>query len=228
MKYIHHHLGLGDHIICNGMVRYMQKKYDKVSVFSYHHNFKNVSYMYSDNENITVIPISSDSEIDIYCMSNNINIENIIKVGFSELSNYLPQIKFDEAFYKIAGIEFSVRFESFFIPRNREREIEVYNELNPNNESFIFLHEDKTRGFFLDRGKIPTGYKIIENDIKYNVFDLLYLFENAEEIHLMQSSIKDLINSYVLNKPKIVLHNYVRRYGEELNSIGLNKINIID
>ena len=80
----------------------------------------------------------------------------------------------------------------------------------------------------MDRGKIPTGYKIIENDIKYNVFDLLYLFENAEDIHLMQSSIKDLINSYVLNKPKIVLHNYVRRYGEELNSIGLNKINIID
>lgn len=228
MKYIHHHLGLGDHIICNGMVRYMQKKYIEVSVFSYHHNFDNVNLMYSDNENITVIPISSDSEVDVYCMKNNIKSENIIKVGFSELSNYLPQIKFDEAFYKIAGVDFSERFESFFIPRNINREMEVYNELNPNGEPFIFLHEDKTRGFFLDRNKIPSGYKIIENDIKYNIFDLLHLFENADEIHLMQSSIKDLINSYVLNKPKIVLHNYVRQYGEELNSVGLNKINIIN
>ena len=26
--FIHHHLGLGDHLICNGMVRYVAKNYD--------------------------------------------------------------------------------------------------------------------------------------------------------------------------------------------------------
>ena len=47
MIYIYHHLGLGDHIICNGLVRFLQKKHNQVSLFCYQHNIENVSFMYS-------------------------------------------------------------------------------------------------------------------------------------------------------------------------------------
>ena len=30
MKYIYHHLGLGDHIICNGLVRYFKELHGEV------------------------------------------------------------------------------------------------------------------------------------------------------------------------------------------------------
>lgn len=228
MIYIYHHLGLGDHIICNGLVRFLQKKHNEVSLFCYHHNIENVSFMYSDNKDIKLIPVESDYDCEMFIQINNLNPSNLYKVGFSELGNHLPSIKFDEAFYKIAGVDFGQRFESFFIPRNKVRELEVYKELNSNEEPYIFLHEDQTRGFYIDRSKIPSNVKIIENDVKYNVFELLTVFENADEIHLMQSSIKDLINSYKMDKPKIFLHNYVRNYGEAINSIGLNKIHKID
>ncbi len=224
MIYIYHHLGLGDHIICNGLVRFLQKKHNQVSLFCYQHNIENVSFMYSDNENIKLIPVNSDYECKTFIRVNNLNTNNLYKIGFSELSKYLPSIKFDEAFYKIAGIDFESRFNEFYIPRNRKKELEVYKELNPNDEPYIFLHEDQTRGLHINRSKIPSNIKIIENNIKYNIFDLLTVFENAHEIHLMQSSIKDLINSYKMDKPKIFLHNYVRNYAEDLNSIGLNKI----
>jgi len=33
MKYIYHHLGLGDHIICNSIVRHFVETYHKVTVY---------------------------------------------------------------------------------------------------------------------------------------------------------------------------------------------------
>lgn len=228
MIYIHHHLGLGDHIICNGMVRHLQKKHSEVSVFCYYHNLENINRMYSDNEKIKIIPVNHDNDVDTFILTNGIPVNNLLKIGFSKLNQFLPKIKFDEAFYRICELDFQVRFDDFFIKRDEIQEQKVYEELNPNNERYIFLHEDPKRGFFLDRNKIPSNFKIIENNIKYNIFDLIKVFENAEEIHLMQSSIKDLINSIKMDKPKIYLHNYVRQYGEELNSIGVNKIHSIN
>jgi hypothetical protein len=57
---------------------------------------------------------------------------------------------------------------------------------------------------------------------------MLTIIERAEEVHVMQSSLKDLINSFKFDKPKFFLHNYVRGYGDDANSIGLNKFEIIN
>lgn len=224
MVYIHHHLGLGDHIICNGLVRHLQKKYSEVSIFCYHHNYENVKQMFSDNTNIFIITVNSDHEVTQYIKSEKVDPSRYLRVGFENMWSFIPSLKFDQAFYKLAGVDFQIRFDEFYLPRDKEMEQIVYNELNPDNEPYIFLHEDVKRNFLINRAKISTNYKIIENNTKYNIFHMLKIFENAEEIHLMQSSIKDLINSIKMDKPKIFLHNYVRNYGEELNSIGLNKI----
>jgi len=68
----------------------------------------------------------------------------------------------------------------------------------------------------------------IHSVLFYNVFDYLSLIENAEEVHFMQSSFKELICSYKLKKPVLYQHNYVRKYEPEMNSTGLNKIIEID
>lgn len=217
-------MGLGDHIICNGLVRHLQKKNSEVTIFCYNHNYENVKQMFSDNPNISIITVSSDHEVTQYIKSKNIHSSKYLRIGFEKMHSLSSSMKFDQVFYQIAGIDFQVRFDEFYIERNKELEEIVYNELNPHNEPYIFLHEDVKRNFLIDRSKIPTNYKIIENDPKYNIFHMLKVFENAEEIHLMQSSIKDLINSIKMDRPKIFLHNYVRNYGEELNSVGLNKI----
>jgi hypothetical protein len=95
-------------------------------------------------------------------------------------------------------------------------------------EPFNFLHEDKNRGFLLDRNKIRKDIKIIENDLRFNLFDMLGLIEMSDEVHLMQSSIKDLINSFIIDKPTIYYHTYVRNYPENYNTEGYNKIVKID
>ena len=61
--YIHHHLGLGDHLDCNGMIRYIQKKVGKkVCVFSKSNYYSMIEYMYRDTEDIEVIKIGKDDE----------------------------------------------------------------------------------------------------------------------------------------------------------------------
>jgi hypothetical protein len=226
MIHIYHHLGLGDHIICNGLVRKIKENHDKVVVFSKTSNYENVSYMFRDDPNIIIKPFEIDELVSEYIQKNNIS-NNTLKVGFDNLWIGNPKT-FDIGFYNNANIPFECRFSHFKFLRNSEKEKEIIDTLNPNNDPFIFLHEDKKRGFLLDRNKIRKDLKIIENDLRFNIFDMLGLIEMSDEVHLMQSSIKDLINSFIIDKPTINYHTYVRNYPENYNTEGYNKIVKID
>ena len=63
MRTIHilHHLGLGDHISCHGIVRHNCELFDKVFLFVYSHNIKNVSRMYKDIKNIDFIEVTTNN-----------------------------------------------------------------------------------------------------------------------------------------------------------------------
>lgn len=228
LKYVYHHLGLGDHIICNGMIRHFCKKYDNVVLFCYSHYYENVSYMYRDLTNLEIF--NFDNEYDIVnFIQNNPSVEgSLIKIGFDNLNGCLDKMTFDEAFYHLAGIDFQVRFNEFYFERNLDKENEVFKTLNPDNEEYIFVLDDPNRGYSIDMKKITNNYKIIRNDYRFKMFDYIKLLENAEEIHMMQTGFLDLVNSYKMNKPKIYRHNYVRNYPNSIHSKGINEVIGVD
>jgi len=228
LKYIHHHLGLGDHIICNGMVRHLCKYNDNVVLFCYSHYRKNVEYMYSDLENLEIFDFATEQEIVNFTQRNHSVKTNLIKPGFDDLDACLDRMTFDEAFYYLAGLDFSVRFDEFYIPRDLEREKEVCETLNPENEKYIFVLDDPKRGYNVDMNKVSSEYKIITNDYRFLMFDYISLLENAEEIHMMQTGFLDLVNCYKMDKPKIYRHNYVRNYPDAIHSKGLNDVIGVD
>ena len=168
MKYIHHHLGLGDHIICNGIVRNLRELHGEVFVFTKHHNFKNVEHMYRDDDKIIVYSTGEDADVDKYIDINKIPQENVIKIGFKRLWE-IGAPSFDVGFYTLAGLPFEDRFRKFKYERDLQREEEVYNELNPSGEPYIFIHDDPKRGYVMDRSRISTNYKIIENDMRFDI-----------------------------------------------------------
>jgi hypothetical protein len=221
MKYIYHHLGLGDHIICNGLVRYYREIYKTVTVLCKPHYFTNVDYMYRDDNNIIVLPIGEDSDVINYINQHNLQLD-LIKVGFG-LPGYSKGKTFDEGFYNTVNLPFDYRFSKFKFDRNTSKETEVYNELNPNDEPYIYIHDDKDRGYSIDRSKIKSELKIIENNKTFLMFDMLKIIENATEVHSMQTGMKDLINSFKFDKPKFYLHWYVRPYDVDYDTVGLNK-----
>jgi hypothetical protein len=225
MKYIYHHLGLGDHIMCNGIVRHFKEIHNNVTVFCKPHYFNNVEYMYRDDKDITVLPIGEDSDVLNYIRKHNLH-SDLIMVGF-DLPGYGNGKTFDEGFYHTVNLPFEYRFSKFKFDRNNIKESEIYNELNPNDEPYIYVHDDKNRGFLIDRSKINSDLKIIENDKRFLMFDMLKIIENATEVHSMQTGMKDLINSYKFDKPKFYLHWYVRPYDEDYDTVGLNNFNKI-
>jgi len=228
LKYIHHHLGLGDHIICNGMVRHFCKKYNNIVLFCYTHYYDNVSYMYRDLNNLEIFTFDREEEAILFVENNPTVKNNLLKPGFENLDSCLDRMTFDEAFYYLAGLDFQIRFDEFYFDRDLEKEEEVCKTLNPDNEKYIFVLDDPNRGYNIDMSKVMSDYKVIRNDYQFGMFDYIKLLENAEEIHMMQTGFLDLVNSYEIKKPKIYRHKYVRNYPDAIHSKGLNEVINID
>ena len=113
---------------------------------------------------------------------------------------YRP-LRLAKAFYHTAGIPYQVKFDDFYFERDYEEEDRVYKKLNPHGDKYVFVHDDIPRGFLIDvnfRRKKSSherkGYKIIRNDASENIFHMTKVFENAEEIHCMSSSIATLVD----------------------------------
>ena len=147
--------------------------------------------MYRDDDNIHVLPIGEDIDVNNYIFENKIN-ENVIRIGFENLS-WNPSNSFDEEFYNSLKIPFEYRFSKFKFNRDLDRENDALNFVNPNNEEYIFIHGN------VDRNKIRNDLKIIENPTKFGIFDIIKIIENATEVHIMESSVKCLINSYIFS-----------------------------
>lgn len=225
IKYLLHHLGLGDHIICNGMVRNFCEQNDQINLFCYSQYYENLKHMFRDLKNLVLLNFETESHIHDFIHRNDL-YPNLIKIGYQNLFPLLHEnTSFDVVFYELAKMDFETRFSKFFFERDFQREEKLIKFLNPTNEPYIFVHDDPERNFVIN---VKSKFKIIKNDKRFLLFDYLGLLENANEIHLMQSSFRDLLNSYKISKPRIYQHNYVRNYSRSLFSVGLNHIEDIN
>jgi len=207
--YIYHHLGLGDHITANGMVRTITKKYDKTFLFCKPHNFKNVSFMYRDLHNLKLI-LMNDIEVRSFIKLNPSN--NYIIAGhekFWEIFNSPNNtLQLDEIFYSLANVPIENKWKEFFVQRDIEKEKEVFKKLNlKEGDIYAFVHDDLDRKIT----KNLPNMKIIKPDNKeLLIFDYLYTIENATEIHCINSSFFCLIECIGIKKDKMFLHEYAR------------------
>jgi hypothetical protein len=214
---IYHHLGLGDHIICNGLIRHICKTHDKIYCFVKNHYMDSVSFMYRDEPKIELIGVADDGEVPSKVRRNIA----FIRVGFEKLD--ATGDKFDEIFYKQVGLEFRSRWDNFFIERDYRKESELLQNLKPENGRFIFVHDDPSRDLLIDFSLLRKDLKIIrasdyfprgsraEQFREYTLFHWISVLENAQEIHCMDSSFKCLIESLpTLQHTRLFFHRYVK------------------
>ena len=234
IKYLHHHLGLGDHFCLNGLVHELIKRWnvDKLYLFCWDHNLVTLNALYHDTK-VELIPITSnlneDKQIQSILRIKNLNIHHngevdwingnsgtYFKLGFdwmknechNKISNY---VSCDQCFYLQAKVPYEFRFDGFKYKRNLEKEKQIFDDLNSNNVPYKFIViDDPSRGMVAPSRKcLKSDINVIENPKQYNILDLGLLLENAEEIHVMDSSIRCFIDCRsVLNmiKPKLFIH----------------------
>jgi len=233
--YFLHHLGLGDHIICNAIYRSCAKKYDMCVIPVKQRNFQSVSDMLRDLENIHIIPLE-DKIADLLMIQQEYHYKmlgfDLIKLGHFG-RNFLedPDKHFDANFYLQAGIEFQKRWSGFDYPRNFEAEHKLFVQVCEGTEEgeYIFLHEDPSRGDIINRNFVEEGYKIITPGIKKqhilgddengNFFNYGYILENAASIHCIESSFAIFVDSLGLSNKKYI-HRYTRHDIIDDNRLG--------
>lgn len=210
--YIHHHLGLGDHLVCFSIVKYYAQKLDQVYLFVKHHNISSVKSLYKGLPNVTPIPVKNDFEVDSFCSLNKVEC---FKIGHRSLPYYRSLgLTWAEAFYKQCNIPYSKRWEDFSIKRDLECEEEMFGFKNPNKEKYALIHSVSSTGVdSIDYTQINPSLKQIqvtkEKLGSQSIFDYIKLIFEADEIHCVDSAFIHLVDSFKL-KNKLFYHKYFK------------------
>lgn len=212
--YVHHHLGLGDMIHCNGMVRSLLQRLNSeccVHVFCKERLSAMVRWMYRDEPRIIVEPIDERCKEgqQVRSLLRARRTQNFLSIGhraLRPLEKRYPHLFFDQLFYLQLGLPYEYRFTRCYWKRDEEEEERVFKKLVPKSRPYAFVHDDAQRGFQVDTQHIDLP--IVRNDISESIFSLSKLIENAAEIHCMESSIRCMIESLAFAHTKLYYHNF--------------------
>lgn len=228
MKYIYHHLGLGDHIICNGLIRSIVNSKEKYSLFVKQHNKKSVEFMYRDLPNIEFI-IGDDNFVQNFIVENNLNSNDLIIAGFY---NHPNSFDFAESFYMQNNIPPINRWSKFYVKRDKKKEKDLFDFYNLTENNYVFIHDDKSRMYEIDEDLIENKHLQIVRPIKGitdNIFDYCYLMEKSFESHFIDSSFRLIFDCMSLRNSNLFYHikmkNSVFRNQNKYYDARTNKLN---
>ena len=214
---VHHHLGLGDHFICNGLVHELSKKYRTIFLACKDKNYKTVNEMFKDTKNINIFRLKENQfffykknhdkfyEKQINKFSEKENLE-VIKIGFENCD----RLEFNTSFYRQVGLDFSHRYTSFKLPNKIELEEEIFKMFS--RKKYILVHrESSSRKYNL---QIKSHIPIVEIDARKDPFGNLLnyrkLIQKAYEIHCINSSVFHFVDS-IETKAKLFYHDVRKR-----------------
>lgn len=209
------HQGLGDHLLCLGIYRHYSKHFKKVLVLVKRSYYRELSNLFRDTKNISLVKIPAKrgwTVTRIILFFSKLFRIRTLGLGTYGENFFIPNIRFDHNFYIQAKVPFEQRWDSFFYKRNIEKEDNLYLELGCHNQKYIFLHEDETKGYLIDRSRIPSGIKVIKAQIdtkEYLLVDFRKVIENASEIHVIESAFAAFIECLSVNVP-MYAHRYAR------------------
>jgi hypothetical protein len=211
--YVHHHLGLGDMIHCNGLVRSLLEELQErknLYLFCRERFTSMVEWMYRDEARIKILPIDDQKREhpEIRRILQKHKSTNFLSVGHRSLKHLEvrhPHLFFDQLFYLQLDLPYEYRFSKCYWRRDMDEEERVFRKLAPQTP-FAFVHDDPLRGLVVNTDSIHLP--IVRNDLSESIFHLGLLLERATEIHCMESSIRCMMESLELNRNKLYYHNF--------------------
>lgn len=221
---LYYPFGMGDQIICQGIVREYVRNYGHITILAKDHNYPSVSFMYRDTPNITVLEIHKTptkiTETSVILDTPNheqLTFDLVKIIGLNYLVWGDQSIQFEKQLYDIAGVPFIKKWENFFVERALDREHKLFERTAP-QKGYIFLHEDPERQYLINRNLLRKGTPIVSpsKDLTENIFDYCTLIERADEIHVIDSSFMFLIDCLPYENPnqKLFIHRYARDNNE--------------
>lgn len=197
---IHHHSGLGDAIICNGIINYLSEKFDKIYLAAHNKISNHLDYLYSENDSVELLIY--DDQKEIY---KNKKIP-VLRIGFEKNNK-----NFNTSFYEQIGLDYEISFDYFYIPTDENKEKNLQNHLIKEykvTNQFGLIHQVSSYGKVNLNIKNTFNNIFVEKetDIYKNIFLYKKVIENAVEIHCIDSSFLHLVER-VPTSAKLYFHN---------------------
>ena len=238
--YIHQHLGLGDFISCNGLVRTLLKKVEKnenLYLFTPSQYKEMISFMYRDEPKIKIVSlminekkikertikkkainklIAEGEAVKKFFQSISDQNYEFIKIGFDSYwptSNLNPDKNMpwtaDMIFYKQINIPYKFRYTKCYWRRDKISEEKTFNAfVKDKSKPYAFIHDEPERGFIIKKEHIASNLQIIRNNTKESIFNFGLILERATEIHVMESSIRCMLETLDTSKAKHYLYRF--------------------
>ena len=219
------HQGLGDIMLCIGLFRQLSSRFKTLKIVVTNKNRLEMEPFLGDLENISFYNLPSFPKSMAFRYLPQIWVElfflfhrllGFACIGLGGLGpNFLSEkskLRFDENFYAQAEVEFSHRWSSFSFIRDKELESHLANRLEIGSNPYVFLHEDRSRGFMVNRATLPEGIRIIEPLNPESGFLLAHyvqVIRGASEIHTIESSFAAFIEG-LGDTPRKYAHRYAR------------------
>ena len=215
------HLGLGDHIVCNGLLNHFSESFSEIYLPVKSRDLNNLNYLYKDNDRIKVFKIEHETEVKDINNFAEINNLTILKVGFKK-----RKPPFNLSFYEQFDLPYSHSLNKFKINRDKGKEESLLKHLkNTYNIKgpYQVVHNQSSYGKVDLRinNNLPKIYIEKETDLYKNIFLYLKIIENAEEIHCLDSSFLHLVERVKTNA-NLFFHN-IKKDGQKGAEVHLVK-----
>ena len=175
------HLGLGDHIVCNGLLNHFSESFNKVYLPVKSRDINNVNYLYKDNDKIHTFKIEHETEVeDIKNFAKKNNLVTL-KVGFKK-----RKPPFNLSFYEQFDLPYSISVEKFKVTRDEAKEENLYQHLKGIyniNGPYQIVHNQSSYGkvSLKTNEKLSTIFIEKETDLYKNIFLYTKIIENAKK-----------------------------------------------
>lgn len=226
------HLGFGDHLLCNSIIRYYANVSPYVATVTKQKNAMNVARMFGDLKNVRILQVEDDSNIspNIKQYGDNGSTElrkklmdnkyKLLALGFhKQIVRFDDTQFFIQQLYKDALLDGMLPKSMFSINRSLDIETHIYKRYG-DKQKYIVIHDSPERNFRIDRSKIVTDLPVFdmssETFKQYSMFDLITLIDNAAEVHVVDSCFLWIIELQNICVGRRFFHEYVR------NSFGYN------
>jgi hypothetical protein len=206
--YLCTHYGFGDYVMCYGLVKELSKQYDNIILFGIPYLSKlhidNIKRLYSSIKNVCI----STDDPKVY--------ENVLYIGWDKFFKAIEKdqsIQCQKFFYDQVGVPLNLLWDNFYFERDLNKEREIYYDVLRlrDNEKYIFLHDDPSRGYKINRGYI-SDLKIIHPMDYPNVslLDMFYTVQRAKEVHMSNTGLVSFVDQMKIKHKNLNYHKYVR------------------
>lgn len=210
-----HNTGLGDHIICNAIVRHLYPSFKLLVLPVKAGNASTVRWMFRDLSNIRTLIVEKGNDPGLAADAFERAGAKAIRAGGSANPQWRDemQMHFDAAFYEQAGVPFEQRWTAFETPRDCDAEADLFRAVAP-AEPYIFVHDDAGRGYSIDEARLPRNVARVRP--RPGLTDILFhyrkVIEGAAEVHCISSSFAQYLECVPSGRPQY-LHRYPREDG---------------